>query len=226
MSKVNYFIQLNSVFELFNEDARIKQGHITLYLAFFQKWNREFFAKYITVNRRLIMERAKIKSKTTYHNSLKDLNNWGYLIYFPSFHPNKSSKIEMTIFGTSSGASSGQKLDSILSKPSQKLIPSLNYKINENINKLARPKNEQAVLMYFEDINWPKIEGTKFFIYGESKKWHLNAFSKARNWKNAAQIFAKNDFMLRPRQTSPISGHLSNRTAIHFQARNIFPLDT
>ena len=170
MSNVNYIIQLNSVHELFNEDARVKQGHITLYLAFLQKWNREFFSKRITVNRSLIMERAKIKSKTTYHKCLNDLNHWGYLSYFPSYHPKKGSKIEMTIFGTSSVTSFGQKMDHIGSQPSQKMITSLNYKTDKNLNKLARPKNEQVVLKYFEENDWPKIEGTKFFIYGESKK--------------------------------------------------------
>tara|TARA_R110002167_G_C12705596_1_gene654418 strand:+ start:16142 stop:16288 length:147 start_codon:yes stop_codon:yes gene_type:complete len=45
MDKVNYIAHLNAAFEKFNRDERIKQGHITLYLAFFQKWNREFFKK-------------------------------------------------------------------------------------------------------------------------------------------------------------------------------------
>jgi len=102
MEKVNYIVHLNAAFEKFNEDERIKQGHITLYLAFFQKWNREFFKKTITVNRTSIMERAKFKSKTTYHNYLKDLNDWGYLNYFPSFHPARGSKISLFIFETSS----------------------------------------------------------------------------------------------------------------------------
>lgn len=37
MENVNYIKHLNAVFERFNSDERIKQGHITLYLAFFQK---------------------------------------------------------------------------------------------------------------------------------------------------------------------------------------------
>ena len=86
MERVNYIIQLNAIFERFNRDTRIKQGHITLYLALFQKWNREFFKKTISINRELIMEKAKFRSKTTYHNYLRDLNDWGFLKYFPSYH--------------------------------------------------------------------------------------------------------------------------------------------
>jgi len=98
MEKVNYIIQLNEAFDRFNKDRRIKQGHITLYLAFFQKWNREFFKKTITINREWIMEKAKFKSKTTYHSYLKDLNDWNYLRYCPSYHPAKGSKVQMSIF--------------------------------------------------------------------------------------------------------------------------------
>ena len=47
MEKVNYITHLNAIFEMFNNDERIRQGHITLYLALFQKWNRKFFKKFI-----------------------------------------------------------------------------------------------------------------------------------------------------------------------------------
>ena len=63
MEKVNYIAHLNAVFEKLNEDDRVKQGHITLYLAFFQKWNREYFKKTLTINRTAIMKRAKFKRK-------------------------------------------------------------------------------------------------------------------------------------------------------------------
>jgi len=36
MEKVNYIAHLNAAFERFNNDYKIRQGHITLYLAFFQ----------------------------------------------------------------------------------------------------------------------------------------------------------------------------------------------
>lgn len=139
MEKVNYIVHLNAAFEKFDRDERIKQGHITLYLAFFQKWNREYFKKTITVNRTSIMERAKFKSKTTYHNYLKDLNDWGYLNYFPSFHPARGSKISMPKFGTtteqalnkyctSSGTGKGQKLANSVPEPGQNMVPSLKHK--------------------------------------------------------------------------------------------------
>lgn len=149
MEKVNYIIHLNAVFERFNNDERIKQGHITLYLAFFQKWNREFFKKTLTINREFIMEKAKFKSKTTYHNYLKDLNDWRYLNYFPSFHPTRGSKVKMSIFGTTSGTSSGtpayQKMANSVPEPGQNLVPSYKLKTKENNNKLAMPASHLEV---------------------------------------------------------------------------------
>lgn len=176
MEKVNYIAHMNTVFEKFNTDSRIKQGHITLYLAFFQKWNREFFKKTITVNRAFIMEKAKFKSKTTYHNYLKALNNWGYLKYFPSFHPARGSKVRMPIFGTTSEQalnkhwpSSYQNLASSVPEPGQNLVPSYKHKkTKENLNKLAKPASQLEVLIFFKENKWPEIEGEKFYNYYKS----------------------------------------------------------
>lgn len=210
MEKVNYIVHLNATFEKFNKDERIKQGHITLYLAFFQKWNREFFKKTITVNRTSIMERAKFKSKTTYHNYLKDLNDWGYLNYFPSFHPARGSKISMFIFGTSSDTAAYQKLASCVPEPGQNLVPSLKHKTKENFNKLAKPKNEQVVLSFFKENNWPEIEGRKFYAYYHAKKWKLQRGLNITNWKATAKNFVKKGIEIKQEATSPISGYLNN----------------
>lgn len=128
MGKVNYIVHMNAIFESFNSDVRIKQGHITLYFAFFQKWNREFFKEKLTINSALIMDAAKIRSKSTYHNYLKDLNDWGYLHYFPSYHPSRGSIVKLPKFGTTDGTFTVQKLDNTVPKPSQNLVSSYKHK--------------------------------------------------------------------------------------------------
>ncbi len=208
MEKVNYITQLNAVLEMFNNDNRIKQGHITLYLAFFHLWNRKFFKETLTINRELIMERAKIKSKTTYHNHLRDLDAWGYLKYYPSYHPSRGSKIKMTRAcpksGTTTGIQEVQILANFVPEPSQNLVSSYKHKTKENFNK--QPKvifNESEVALFFKKNNWPEIEALKFHAYIKSKKW------KTDNWQMIAKIFAKNDFKLKePKKTSPISGYV------------------
>ncbi|MBU2929115.1 hypothetical protein [Winogradskyella psychrotolerans] len=206
MEKVNYITQLNAVFELFNKDHRIKQGHITLYLAFFQKWNREFFKTTITVNRELIMERAKFKSKTTYHNYLRELNDWDYLQYYPSYHPAIGSKIKMSIFFVQAG----QNLANSVPELGQILVSSYKHKTKENFNKLARPKNELEVLSFFKENNWPAIEGKKFYAYYQAKNWKLSRGLKIKNWKQSAKNFVERGFKIKEKYTSPFSGYVDN----------------
>ena len=206
MERVNYIIQLNAVFDCFNKDTRIKQGHITLYLAFFQKWNRQFFKKTITINRELIMEKAKFRSKTTYHNYLKDLNNWGYLKYFPSYHPARGSKIKMVIFC----AQPGQNLGNYVPEPGQNLVSSYKHKTKENFNKLARPKNELEVFEFFKKNSWPEKEGRKFYAYYETKNWKLSRGLNIQNWKESAKIFVEKGFIIKEEYTSPFSGYVDN----------------
>lgn len=205
MVHVNYIVQLNMAFERFNNDTRIRQCHITLYLAFFQKWNREYFKKTITVNRELIVERAKIKSKTTYHNYVKDLNDWDYLKYYPSYHPARGSKIKMAIFC----AQKVQNLDNTVPEPRQNLVPFYKHKAKENYNKLARPKNELAVLSFFKENKWPEIEGRKFYAYYQTKNWKLSRGLNITNWKTTAYNFVKTGFMVeKEKPTSPINGYV------------------
>ncbi|MFD2586744.1 MULTISPECIES: hypothetical protein [Flavobacteriaceae] len=206
MEKVNYIIHLNAILEKFNRDTRIKQGHITLYLAFFHKWNRDYFKKRITVNRGLIMERAKIRSKTTYHNYLKDLNCWGYLKYLPSKNPSLGSKIHMFNFGTSASTLDGQKMDNTVPELGQNLVPYIKHKTIRKLNKEPNLNfNKVNILSFFKENNWPAIEGEKFYIYLRTKKW------KTEKWKAMAHIFAKNNFRLNePERGSPFFGYVTN----------------
>ena len=206
MEKVNYITQLNTVFEHFNKDHRIKQGHITLYLAFFQKWNREYFKKTITINREQIMDRAKIKSKTTYHNYLRGLNDWGYLQYYPSFNPARGSKIKMAIFFVQER----QKLANTVPEPGQNLVSSYKHKTKQNFNKLAKPKNELEVLDFFNENSWPEIEGRKFYAYYETKNWKLSRGLNIQNWKERAKNFVDIGLIIKQESTSPFSGNVDN----------------
>jgi hypothetical protein len=209
METVNYISHLNTILETFNNDERIKQGHITLYLAFFQLWNRKFFKETLTINRELIMERAKIKSKTTYHNHVRDLDAWGYLVYYPSYHPSTGSKIKMTRAclksGTTIGTQEVQNLDNSVPEPSQNLVSSYKHKTKENLNKQSNIIfNKSEVILFFKKNNWPEIEARKFYAFIQSKKW------KTDNWQTLAKIFVKNNYMLEePKRSSPISGYVN-----------------
>lgn len=196
MGKINYILHLNAILEHFNNDHRIRQGHIALYMALFQKWNRSFFKKMITINRNEIMEMSKFKSKTTYHNHIRDLDKWGYLEYHPSYSPRRGSRINMS----KSGTSTGQVMNPTVSKNDQQYLITRPkngtfFKTNNlKLKKLTKPKNEQAVINFFNKNNWPKIEGIKFYAFLKSKNFQIEVDPKIKHWKMAAIKFSKNNF--------------------------------
>lgn len=79
------------------------------------------------------MEKAKIRSKTTYYNYLKELNEWGYLEYFLSYYPSVGSKIRMTNFGTGSGSTTAQKMDGRVPEPGHGIVPFLKQKTKKKL---------------------------------------------------------------------------------------------
>ncbi|MGV8816020.1 MAG: hypothetical protein ACOH2D_18125 [Gelidibacter sp.] len=195
MTEVNFIQHLKAVFLLFAKDNRLNPTHISLYLAFFQIWNHNRFPQRFYVNREEVMRLAKIGSKSTYHRCAKDLNNFEYLLYFPSHNPFKGSEINMLIFGTSSGQAlvssvpfSGQALD--LSVPNSGQVVGRLYKHNKTIvnsYKLQKPKNENQVLDFFKKQKWSEMEAAKFFNHYESTGWKLGGKVQIENWQATAK---------------------------------------
>jgi hypothetical protein len=159
MSKTNYIRHLNSVFQQFTKDGNLNPTHISLYMALFQIWNINRFAEVFYINREEIMKFSKIGSKSTYHRCIRDLNNWKYIIYYPSHNPYKGSKIKMLKFETSSGqaevhnrpkneTSNGQALVSI----NKHIQTKENNKLN---NKQQNLKNQNNNNNLKENENHP-----------------------------------------------------------------------
>jgi len=183
------------VFQQFSKDNRLNPTHVSLYMAFFQLWNHNRFPEQFHVNREEVMNLSKIGSKSTYHRCLKELNHYKYLIYHPSHNPFKGSKINMLIFGTTSGQAvdltvpnQGQAVDLAVPNQGQALVPL--YKHNkqiENINKLDQPKNQKVVINFFELQNWPINEAKKFFNHYQGIGWKVGGKTKIVNWQATAK---------------------------------------
>jgi hypothetical protein len=75
------------------EDNRINARHISLYMALFECWNRNNFQNPVSIKRDVIMPIAKISGIATYHKCIKELHEYGYIKYFPSFHPGIRSRV-------------------------------------------------------------------------------------------------------------------------------------
>jgi SOS-response transcriptional repressor LexA len=74
-------------------DFRINIWHKAIALAILQISVDMCANSTIQISRRRIMNISKIRSITTYHKYLKDLQAFGYIEYYPSYHPALGSKI-------------------------------------------------------------------------------------------------------------------------------------
>jgi hypothetical protein len=81
----NFFIAIAS-------DGRISITHIGVYAALLQYQTENDFANPIKVFSHQITEIAKI-SRITYSRCVRELSEYGYIKYIPSFKCNQASKI-------------------------------------------------------------------------------------------------------------------------------------
>lgn len=86
------YTPLAGFFAAIRKDARISITHIGIYAAILQYWQLEGCPKPLLIYSYELMEVAKISSKTTYHQYIRDLHDFGYIRYEPSFkHKIRSS---------------------------------------------------------------------------------------------------------------------------------------
>ena len=79
--------QLSHFYQVIKEDNRISPTHISVYMALFERWNANNFTGPVCFRRTELMESAKINGIATYHKCIKDLADFGYIRYVPSFNP-------------------------------------------------------------------------------------------------------------------------------------------
>lgn len=84
---------LSEFFTSIENDGRISITHIGVYAALLQYRIESGFGNPIHVFSHQIMAIAKISAAATYRKCVKDLNEFGYIKYVPSFKNNQASKI-------------------------------------------------------------------------------------------------------------------------------------
>lgn len=150
MVEVNYITHLNTIFQLFLEDNRLNPTHISLYMALFQVWNSTRFPEEFFVIRDEVMRQSKIGSKSTYHRCLKELHDYGYIMYEPSHNPYRGSKIKLTKNWTSSGQVLYQHSPKIGTSSGQALVPK--YKHNKTVINNINSQNKNFKNSDLEDF--------------------------------------------------------------------------
>ncbi|WP_276372933.1 hypothetical protein [Chryseolinea sp. H1M3-3] len=78
-------------------DIRLKPNHISLCFALYHAWVGSSFQNIFQVSRSKLMGTSRIRSRATYHKTMKDLQAFGYLKYTPSYHPVNGSSVALVI---------------------------------------------------------------------------------------------------------------------------------
>lgn len=76
-------------------DDRLNVWHICLLLAIARLAYRQNEGAIIRVSRSKLMKMSHIDTAPTYHKYFKQLQNFGYIRYVPSYHPGYRSTIEL-----------------------------------------------------------------------------------------------------------------------------------
>jgi hypothetical protein len=220
---MNYIKHLTGFFDKVIQDDRLNPTHISLYVALFQFWNVQRFKNPISISRDEVMRVSKICSKATYHKCMKDLHQFDYVLYDPSYNPFRGSLVTIIDMELKSEqirktkrqrinkqTSSKQELNKQATSSEQALVPSINNintinntnKENKNKsivkNKIFEAPTFIEVETYFLESKVTIIEAQKFFNYYESNGWKIGGRSPMKNWKAAA-----NNWMLNAEKFNP-----------------------
>lgn len=75
------------------KDDRLLPTHLSLFTGLFVCWQRNRFVSPFSVTRKTLMAFSKVASIATYHKCIRELDEYGYIRYEPSFHPKLGSQV-------------------------------------------------------------------------------------------------------------------------------------
>jgi hypothetical protein len=84
---------LSDFFTAIENDPRINTTHISLYMALLQFWTLHNSSNPVSIFSHEVMQLCKISGSATYHKCIKELNDYGYIKYIPSYYRNKRSLV-------------------------------------------------------------------------------------------------------------------------------------
>jgi hypothetical protein len=100
--KINFIRHLILIDEIFENDDRFTPFHISLYFSLFMIWNKTKFKNPIIVRREEVKSKAKINSNNSYAKHMKELADFGLIVYTPSNSWVQGSTVEFIVFDSTS----------------------------------------------------------------------------------------------------------------------------
>jgi hypothetical protein len=83
---------LNGFLVRVSEDCRVGPMHISLYVVLLDICEGGERPGLFAICRDEVMSKAKIRSRGTYYKTMKELSDWGYVVYLPERWRGKRSK--------------------------------------------------------------------------------------------------------------------------------------
>ncbi len=84
---------LSDFFTAIENDPRINTTHFSLYMGLLQFWNGRDCKNPVSIFSYEVMQLCKISGSATYHKCIKELSDYGYIRYMPSYYRNKRSLV-------------------------------------------------------------------------------------------------------------------------------------
>ena len=91
--KVEVTVLMRTFIQQAKDDPRIGPMHLGLYLAVLSLWSTQTAGSSVEISARKLMPLAKIGGSRSYHRSIRQLHEYGYLKYEPSCDPEVPSRI-------------------------------------------------------------------------------------------------------------------------------------
>lgn len=84
---------LTQFLEASTADCRLSKSHLAIYFALLYVWGQQDFSIPVRVYSREIMPLAKVSSTSTFHSLIRQLNDYGYIQYIPSYYKGRPSEV-------------------------------------------------------------------------------------------------------------------------------------
>jgi hypothetical protein len=96
--KASALFILDSFLAMAQEDPRMATAHISLFILLWKHWRESGrLEPTLTIFSSQLRPFSKISSPSTYHKTIRELHQYGYIFYQPSFNRYKGSYVQLII---------------------------------------------------------------------------------------------------------------------------------
>lgn len=226
---MNYIRHLNKAFEKICEDERLTPFHISLYFSLFQYWNMARFRSPISISRYELMRASKIGSVNTYIRCIKQLDEWKYIRYQPSYNPQKGSLVYLYTFNTGSDNSKStteeKSTDNAISNTNEmQVIPSINNTniTNEgnNSNTFEQSQNNNSFKSSSNDMSGGNEKKEK--SSGKKEKKHVTSSISPRAESRGEKQSTQSESRGRNPTAEQVKDHFAENKWLSIEAEKFF----